>query len=215
MNGRNYSSLLVFGGTFDPPHIAHLVLPLRAAEVLGLEAVAYVPAANPPHKHGQPRSSAAHRLAMLRLALAEAPNAVILTDELDRAAKRPAQPSYTVDTLTVLRERLGPGVRMRLLIGADQLRIFPTWRQWRRVVELAEPVVMLRPPQTRAGLWGSLPGELRRAEWESRLVDLPQMEISATEIRRRVARGLGIGGLVHPQVADYVRRWGLYRGNRR
>ena len=203
-----FEQVIVFGGSFDPPHVGHVVLPERVRQALGTDVVAYVPAARSPHKLDRPATPAAHRLAMLRLALAEQPHALILTDELDRAAD--GRPSYTVETLTALRGRVGERTRLRLLIGADQVPRFHAWRQAGRIVELAEPVVMLRPPETAASLLAALgPGE--REAWRRRLVEVPAIDVSSSGVRRRVAAGESIAGLVPEAVARYIHEHGLYR----
>jgi nicotinate-nucleotide adenylyltransferase len=200
--------IVLFGGSFDPPHVAHVALPVLAMEAIGADAVAFIPAANAPHKRGRAQTPAAHRLAMLRLAVEGCPRCVVLTDEIDRAGD--GNPSFTVDTLEARSRRL-PGVRLRLLIGADMLRIFDTWRSPERIVELAEPLVMVRPPDTRASLLASLPRGYDAAAWEKRLVDLPQMDVSSTMIRSKLSKGERITGLVIPAVEDYIRRERLYR----
>ncbi|HEX7010263.1 MAG TPA: nicotinate (nicotinamide) nucleotide adenylyltransferase, partial [Phycisphaeraceae bacterium] len=154
---RDAQRLIVFGGSFDPPHLAHVALPELVRQKIGADLVAYVPAGRAPHKLDQPQTPAHHRLAMLRLALADSPRCVILTDEIERASQ--GLPSYTVDTLEALRGRLGPNVRMWLLIGADQWRIFSQWKSPRRIMELAQPLVMIRPPDTAESLSASLPQE--------------------------------------------------------
>ena len=117
-----HKHIILFGGSFDPPHVAHVALPMAARQAVGADVVAYVPAAKAPHKLDKVQTDPKHRLAMLRLALGDVKHAMILTDEIDRAAG--GEPSYTVDTLTALREKLGKDVKLRLLIGADQVRIF-------------------------------------------------------------------------------------------
>lgn len=201
--------LLVFGGSFDPPTRAHVEQPRRVRAACAARKVLYVPAAVSPFKVGRPPTGAAHRLAMLRLALADEPACAIVIDELERA--RDDRPSYTVDTLETLAARVGPDVRLRLLFGADQLREFHRWHRWRRIVALAEPLVMLRPPDTRAALLAALAPELADQAWASRLVDVPPMAISATDVRRRVARGQAIDHLVVPAVGAYIEHHGLYR----
>lgn len=202
-----YRKVLVFGGSFDPPHHAHIALPTLVAQQIGADVVAYIPAGRAPHKLDREQTPPEHRLAMLHLALLDKPQSIILTDELDRD---PDVPSYTIDTLEALSSRLSPGGTMRLLMGADQLRIFESWRDPRRVVELAEPVVMVRPPDTRQSLLASLPDDASRAEWGPRLVDVPAMPISSTLIRQRVANGQSIDDLVPPAVAHYIAANALY-----
>ncbi len=149
-----------------------------------------------------------HRLAMLKLALKGVNDAMILTSELDRSAD--GKPSYTVDTLEFIHHNLPKEVNTRLLIGADQVRIFDKWREPGRVIELAEPLVMVRPPDTRESLLASLPDDRARAQWEPRLVDVPAMDISSSAIRSRVAAGESITGMVHADVERYIREHGLY-----
>jgi nicotinate-nucleotide adenylyltransferase len=201
--------IILFGGSFDPPHVAHVVLPMAAREAVRADLVAYIPAAKAPHKLDRVQTDAKHRLAMLRLALGGVKHATILTDELDRVAG--GKPSYTVDTLHMLRMRLGPDVKLRLLIGADQVRIFDQWRQPMRIIELAEPLVMVRPPDTWESLLASLRDDAARAEWAPRLVDVPEVGVSSTDIRQRVARDEPITGFVDPAVERYIHEHGLYR----
>ncbi|MFG0274151.1 MAG: nicotinate (nicotinamide) nucleotide adenylyltransferase [Phycisphaerales bacterium] len=174
-------SVLVFGGAFDPPHRAHIALPQMVAERIGADWVLYIPAAAPPLKDG-PVASGEDRIAMLEAALGPAARASVTDLELVRGGR-----SYTVDTLADLRDRL-PGVTLRLLIGADQARQFHKWREAQRVIALAEPVVMLRPPHDEhAAILAEMAPHWAGAElaaWESRFVETPVMEASSTEVRR-------------------------------
>lgn len=201
--------ILVFGGSFDPPHVGHIVLPMLAMEAIGADAVAYIPAANPPHKAGIVQTPAVHRLAMMESAVAGLPFAHVLPIELERA-ERGIVPNYTVGTLEELREKVGPGPRLRLLIGGDMLRSFDTWHQPERIVELAEPVVMVRPPDTIETLLAALPACFKRSEWEGRLVTLPQLDISSTMIRGRLAVDRPIRGLITESVDSYISKYCLF-----
>lgn len=204
MDLHECNQLLVFGGSFDPPHLAHVTLPMYVLEQLGADLAAFVPAARSPHK-SVVTATAIDRLAMLRLALHDQDRAIVVTDEIDRAIM--GQPSYTVDTLEALRSRLRPQTTMRLLIGTDQVRAFDRWRSPHRVIELAEPVVMLRPPDTAQALLKSLenPGP-----WEARLLTVPSMEISSSEIRGRLACGEPVNDLLDPAVTRYITQHRLY-----
>lgn len=148
---------------------------------------------------------------MLEIALIDERGEVypqMYSGEIDRG---PDEPSYTVDTLMALHELINPRqTRLRLLIGADQMRIFDTWRSPERIIELAEPVVMVRPPDTRATLLDSLPVDQREA-WANRLVDVDAIDLSSTQIRERVQRGESIKGLVCPGVAKYIKKHRLYQ----
>jgi nicotinate-nucleotide adenylyltransferase len=205
------SSLVVFGGSFDPPHVAHVRLPQLARRKVRADVVVYVPAARSPLKTDASSTPACHRLAMLRLALADEPHAAILTDELDRAESQPQRPSYTVETLAALRERIGDEPTVHLLLGADQAARLYEWRQPDRILQLASPLVMLRPPWTRHGLLQALPALLDRDRWEQAIVELPPMDVSATEVRRRLAAGQSVEGMLDPAVARYVADHHLYQ----
>lgn len=190
--------------------MAHIGLPQRVALAVGADQVLFIPAAKAPHKLGQVQTPGHHRAAMLALALSDSPWARISTLELERARHVAEAPSYTVDTLAALNDML-PGRRLRLLMGSDQLMIFQSWKDWRQVVALAEPAVMVRPPHTRDQVLAQLPPGLDRNEWAPRLVEVPAMDISSTEIRRKVAAGEDVRGWVDPGVAAYIQEHGLYR----
>ena len=216
-----FRKLLIYGGSFDPPHVGHVALPGAVARRVGADVVVYVPAGRAPHKLERRQTDAAERLAMLRIALAEAeaeagvgvaggegqevPRVAtrVLEDEVRRAGD--GRPSYTVDTLSRLRPRLGAGAEMRLLIGMDQVSIFESWKDWRRVVELAEPLVMRRPGEAEAASLS--------AAWRARVVEVPTMAVSSSEVRRRVAAGESLKGLVSRGVARYIEERGLYRAD--
>lgn len=198
----------MFGGSFDPPTRAHVALPVWVARAVGAARVLFVPAGVSPHKQDRPPTAALHRLEMLRLALAAARgNGVAL--EIDPLEVERAGPSYTVDTLETL-AAARPRERLRLLIGSDQLKVFHLWRNWRRIEELAEPLVMVRPPDTAAEVLAALPPELPAERWRPRLVEAPRMEISATSARLAALSGADLAPWVEPAVADYIREHDLY-----
>ncbi len=199
MNLQQLDSLLIFGGSFDPPHLGHVDLPLKVMQQIHASAVAYIPCASQPFKENQ--TPAIHRLAMLELALENLPCVHILTDEMDRSGV-----SYTVDTLRQLKEKLN-NVSLRLLIGADQVAQFDRWKDWQQVIEFAEPVVMLRPPHDHQLM---LPAGFDQAAWEKRTVQVKPMTISSTQIRQHVQDGKPIDKWVSPKVAQYIQEHGLY-----
>ena len=190
----------LLGGTFDPPHIGHLIAAQDALQVLALERVALLPAAIPPHKQDRPVTPVSHRLAMLQLACADDPRLTVETLELERAG-----PSYTVDTLRTL---AGRGHELFLLMGADQYAEFSTWREPRAVRQLATLGVMRRAGEdARAGPEPDDVGYL-----PIRDVPVTRVDISSTMIREAVAAGRSICYLVPPAVAAYIRAHGLYLG---
>lgn len=197
----------VFGGTFDPVHAGHLHIADQLRKALALDRIIWVPAGRPPHKRGQIVSGDADRLAMLELALAGSPNDEISTLEIERAG-----PSYTADTLEQLQQALAPA-SLVFMLGEDSLRDLPTWRDPERILRAAELAVAGRPgiEANVEELARALPGLQDRLT----LAPLDELPISSSEIRRRVASGESIAGLVPPAVADYIARRGLYHAGPR
>ena len=210
MDLQDCKTILIYGGSFDPPHTAHIQLPLLAMRAVNADAVAYIPAGAQPLKLDTNQTPAHHRLAMLRLALQDQPHTHILTDEIDRAAASP-KPTYTVDTLEALRARLGPDVTMRLLIGGDNLRTLDHWHNPNRIIELAQPLVMVRPPDTAQNLLSHLPPGYDPEIWKKRLVNAPLIDVSSTHIRKLATQSKPLTGLVPPPIEDYIRQHNLYR----
>lgn len=199
---------LVFGGTFDPPHTAHTTLPPLVAARLGCAGIIYIPAAANPLKTDLAVTPAHHRLAMLELAVADVPGAAISTVELERPG-----PSYMVDTLESLHRELVPGAELILLIGSDQAIAFHQWKDWARIIELATPAVMVRPPLHKASFRRQLedrydPDEVER--WMGYAVAVPQLDVGATTVRTLLASGGDVRGLLQPTVLAYIREHGLY-----
>lgn len=192
------ASIGLFGGTFDPVHIGHLILAERACEELRLDRLIFMPANIPPHKRsGRSIASAESRIEMLRLSIAGSQAFEVSTHEIEREGV-----SYTVDTLQYLHE-LYPSARLTLLIGADNAREFATWRDPDRIARGAAIAVWARPGS-------DLPPELLPGVTYHR-IDAPLLEISSTDIRRRAAEGLSIRYLVTGPACEYIERHGLYR----
>jgi len=190
----------LLGGTFDPPHIGHLIAAQDALQVLNLERVALVPAALPPHKQDRTITAAPHRLAMLRLACAEDRRLSLETSELERAG-----PSYTVDTLRALAAR---GDELFLLIGTDQYAEFWSWREPDAVRRLATLGVLRRAGEE---VETSPESEARAGHRPVRDVPVTRVDISSTLIREAVAAGRSIRYLVPAAVEGYIQQHGLYR----
>ena len=197
----------LFGGAFDPPHDAHLALARAAIDELRLDRLHVVPTGDAWHKT-RPLSPGVHRLAMCRLAFAELPRVRVDERELLRDG-----PTYTIDTLSELRTEY-PGATLFLQIGADQAAAFHTWRRADEILQIATLSIAVRyDPSGAAGPFGAddpLPGMAVDAQ-RVRLLGLPAMPHSATEVRRRVAAGLPIGHLVPAAVAGYIAEHHLYQ----
>ncbi|MEE2682223.1 MAG: nicotinate (nicotinamide) nucleotide adenylyltransferase [Planctomycetota bacterium] len=201
-------TVLLFGGTFDPPHRAHTTLPLAAAESIGADRVVFIPANVNPQKTETPPTPVAHRIGMLEAALKGTTNTTISRIEVDHPG-----PSWTIDTLRrLVREPAFRDARLRLLIGADQALNFTTWKEWQQVEQMAEPVVMPRPPHSR----NALSAEYQRLHpdraglWLARTLELPMLDDRSTDIRTLIAEGRSLNSLLAPEVEDYVREHRLY-----
>jgi nicotinate-nucleotide adenylyltransferase len=198
----------VLGGTFDPPHVGHLILAEEARTSLELERVLFVPAGDPWRKAGQHVTPAEHRLAMLRLALASDSYFEVCMLEVERPG-----PSYTVDTLEALRRQHGPGLELYFILGEDALHDLPNWKDPERIVTLAWLAVAPRAQ-------GSTPTTSDREAGVSGLsqrivaIDMPIIDISSTALRARARAGLSLRYLVPLAVEEYIGRHGLYAGNR-
>ncbi len=205
-------SLGVFGGTFDPIHYAHLAVAEEAAETLGLERVLFVPAGEPPHKPGREITPAEDRLAMVERAIAG--NARFAADRLE--IDRPG-PSYTVDTLEALRASRGAaGITgdLTLVLSAEAFLGLMSWREPRRILELARVVVAPRDGYPDAGpdfLAEHLPDLADRATF----LDAPRLRLSASELRARAATGRSLRYLVPDAVSAYISDHALYQNPRR
>lgn len=198
----------IFGGTFDPPHIGHLILAEMARSALRLSEVVFIPAAQPPHKLEEEITDPKHRLAMTELAVATNDRFSLSTVDLDREG-----PSYTVDTLRLLRREWGQTVDIYFIIGADMLVDFPTWYEPAQILKLCRLAVVRRPgvEVDLEALEREVPGLRDRVY----LVPAPLIGISSTEIRRRVRAGRTIKYLVLPEVEAYVAEQELYGSEER
>jgi nicotinate-nucleotide adenylyltransferase len=205
------AGLLLFGGTFDPPHLAHTRLASAAAEQLGAARILFIPAAHNPLKLEEPAASDADRLVMLHLAIEPICAAEISTVELDRGGQ-----SYFIDTLDALHDTIEHAGGARFLIGVDQALHFHRWKDWPQILARATPAVMLRPPWDRASFEKALHDHFTAEDaqrWLGWTLDLPLMDISATEIRRRLRAGGQLDDLLDPRVEQYMREHGLYASN--
>jgi nicotinate-nucleotide adenylyltransferase len=195
----------VLGGTFDPVHRGHLAMAGEARESLGLDKVLMVPAGRPVSVKKASLTGAQHRLAMLRLAVADEPHLEVSTIETDRPG-----PSYTVDTMAALRERYGTAAEIYFILGDDSLAQLPAWHEPRRLIKLCRLAAVPRPGYPRPdleALEAKLPGIAARVT----LLTGPHLDISATDIRARAARGESIADLVPEPVAVYIKMQELYQ----
>lgn len=185
----------ILGGSFDPPHVGHLLAASDAGDALALDLVLFVPAWEQPLKAGQAAAPATDRLAMVRLLAGDDVRFGVDPIEIERGGL-----SFTVDTLQALRERHPQPLALFLLMGADVISTLPNWREPELVGSLAEIVVLERE------VGGGRPPTDGFRRLQTRRVD-----VSSTEVRARVREGKSIRGFVPEAVADYIAASGLYR----
>ncbi|MGH9872758.1 MAG: nicotinate-nucleotide adenylyltransferase [Pyrinomonadaceae bacterium] len=214
--------IAIYGGTFDPVHSGHLEIARRVTQLFGIDEFLFVPAMVAPHKQDREVSPALHRYAMLALATRADPQLSISTFELDGPGRR-----YTVDTLFHFRARFGVSADLFFVMGADSWAEITSWREWRRLLTLANLIVVTRPgyeisaaPATAeiaanvldlrgaAKVGASEPGTQKVFVTDAVLLD-----VSATEIRRAANEDDGekLNKLVPLEVAEYIRKYRLYR----
>jgi nicotinate-nucleotide adenylyltransferase len=193
----------LLGGSFNPPHAAHLALAMAAQMQLNLDRVDLLPAGQPWQKNGAPMPSAAHRLAMCRLLVAGYPNLGVEPCETQREGN-----TYTVDTLSQL-QAAHPTNRYVLIIGADQAAKLDSWRDWQGVLQRCTLAVAARNGET-PQLPSAVQAFMTQHGMVLLLVSLPAMAVSATDIRARLARGESCGQALLPAVARYISEHSLY-----
>ena len=217
--------IAIYGGTFDPVHLGHLEIARRVLQLFAIDEFLFVPARVAPHKLDRKVSSSLHRYAMLALATRTDPRLCISTIELDDPERR-----YTVDTLFNFRIRLAESGDLFFVMGADSWEEITTWREWQRLMTLANLIVVTRPGYEVATEHVGAETALSvidvrgsTAEHSFRVVvpgapkifitDAVMIDVSATEVRQaaRANRGKDLDKLVPPDVADYIRKYKLYR----
>lgn len=198
------SLLGIFGGTFDPPHLGHLILAAEARQQLSLTSLLWVLTPDPPHKQAAPIIPLAHRLAMLQLAISGDADFELSRVEMDRPG-----PHYALDTLNLLAEQ-NPGAEMVYLMGGDSLRDLPTWHRPADLLSACRYLGVMRRPGDSIdlpALEAILPGITSKV----RFVEAPLLEIASHEIRQRVAEGRPFRYYLLPSVYEYILEHNLYR----
>lgn len=193
----------IFGGSFDPVHNGHLALVRACQQQAGLDEVWFMPTAIQPLKQKGPHATDAQRLEMLALVTYAEPNWRVSKLEIDRGGV-----SYTIETLRQLNEEL-PDAVLFFLMGADAVHDAPTWREPRKIFVLATPLVVRRPGESDPDL--AALRNICAANKQPRLIEMPPVDASSSEIRRRIAAGKPINDLVPASIAEYIERHRLYR----
>ena len=213
--------IAIYGGTFDPVHSGHLQIARSVLQLFAIDEFLFVPARVAPHKFDREISSPLHRFAMLALATRADPRLCVSTFELERDESQ-----YTVDTLFHFRSQLGESADLFFVMGADSWAELTSWREWQRLLTLANLIVVTRPghefsaehvgPVTAADvldLRGASEGFQERGVQKIFVTDAVMLDVSATEVRRAARENLrdSLEQLVPLEVADYIRKYKLYR----
>ncbi len=216
--------IAIYGGTFDPVHLGHLAIARRVSQIFHIPQFLFLPARVAPHKFDRQVSSGFHRYAMLALATQQDELLRVSRFELDGPERQ-----YTVDTLNHFRKRFGEAVELFFVMGADSWSEITTWREWQRLMTLANLIVVTRPgvefgqtlPATASANIVDLRGtsadlEMTQTSFETRhvfITDAVMLDISATNVRKAAASGdyQSLAKLVPIEVGNYIRKYGLYR----
>lgn len=192
-----------FGGTFDPPHNGHLMIALKAIEKLGLEEVNFAPTRLPPHKRDEEITPIKHRVEMVRLAIQGNPQFVLSYIDVDRDG-----PTYSVDSIRLLRDGWHESTEIYFLMGTDSLANILSWHKPGELIRMCKLAVFARPgfDTQMDKLETKLPG----IRGQTVFINSTELDISATEIQRRVHTGESIKELVPEPVAKYIKANGLY-----
>jgi len=200
--------IILVGGSFNPIHLGHLIVARAVAEQLALARVVFIPSGNPPHKPGNHLADAADRLAMARLAVADESGLEVSDVEIGRSG-----PSYTILTVEAYRQNLAPGQSLFWLIGSDTLTELHTWHRARELVDMCRIVTAVRPgfesPDLSVLEPTLSPEQVRQLQVD--ILPTPRIDISATDIRHRIAKGRSIRYLVPDTIREYIENHRLYR----
>ncbi len=194
----------IFGGTFDPPHIGHLILAAEARDQLKLDYTIWVLTPDPPHKHGKEISSMRHRLAMVEMAIEDDNDFSLSTVDIDRPG-----PHYTLDTVNLLKSQY-PYHRLIYLMGGDSLQSLPVWYEPELFLDTLDGIGVMRRPGDEVDVSGLL-NDLPQLAKKLNFVTAPLLEISADQIRRRARENRAYRYYLLPKIYRYIEEHKIYR----
>lgn len=202
-NGRAPKKLAIYGGSFDPIHIGHLLAAESAYELLDLDRVDFVPAFDPPHKEGK-ANNVQDRVKMLDLAIQDVDHFALNTSEVERG-----EVSYSYDTVKrILNDQ--PATQLYMIIGQDSAMEIKTWYRWEDLLALVDLVVVVRPDRRQEDFHRAIQ-DLREAGYRVHVVDKVRVDLSSTEVRKFVREGRSIRFMVPEPVRSYILDHGLYQ----
>jgi nicotinate-nucleotide adenylyltransferase len=194
----------LLGGSFDPPHMGHLILAQEACEQLALDRVLFAPAGQQPLKAGQPVTAVEDRVRMTQLAIAGNPHFELSRADVDRPG-----PHYTIDLVRIVAGKFPPGSELYFLMGFDSLADLPKWREPDQLIRTVRLVALTRP-EVRID-WDALEAQLPGVRERVQLLDMPEIEIASRDLRERARTGRSIRYMVPDGVVAYIADKGLYR----
>jgi len=200
--------IALFGGTFDPIHLGHTVVAAAAAEYIGAEKIIFIPTKRSPLKDSLPAASDDDRFAMIALAIADNSKFQLSDRELKKT-----EPSYTLETVRQFQADYGGDALIYWLVGADSIDELPRWYGIVELIDECNLCVMFRAGCERPDFakFTALWGPQRVEKLQQNVIKTPLIDISSTEIRNRLAAGRDVADMLHPPVADYIRKYGLYQ----
>ena len=202
---KKCKSFAILGGTFDPIHLGHIKTAKSILALTSVEKILFIPLGNPPHKDENNVSSAYHRLNMLNLAVEGEKDFLISTLEIERNGK-----TYTIDTIKELKKLLGNAIKFFFIIGTDELLLINTWKNYEELLKICSFIAVKRPGYKDKLLEDAVAFLTKNYDANIRIVEIPPVDVSSSEIRKNIKNGISIKGLIDEKVLNYIKENNLY-----
>ena len=202
---KKCKSFAILGGTFDPIHLGHIKTAKSILALTSVEKILFIPLGNPPHKDENNVSSAYHRLNMLNLAVEGEKDFLISTMEIERNGK-----TYTIDTIKELKKLLGNTIKFFFIIGTDELLLINTWKNYEELLKICSFIAVKRPGYKDKLLEEAVACLTKNYDANIRIVEIPPVDVSSSEIRKNIKNGISIKGLIDEKVLNYIKENNLY-----